>query len=757
MADKSFGVKELNLLNASGTPTVTSPNNLNLNANTVAISTSCTIGNNLTVTSTTNSANLNVTGIGTLTRGFATDLSVSGISTISQPSNANPHSLWDVVNNSGSSYRFTGPGVVSTDDNPNIYLVRGQRYIFKVNASGHPFYIKTEAGTGTGNQYTDGVTGNGAQSGNITFNVQHDAPPQLKYQCSAHGSMVGNIYIVGGPQVISGIVTATTFVGNLTGNPTGTLQTAAQPNITSVGTLSALTVSGNINVTSSDPTIVFVDSDNNPDFDIKAGGGRFAIRDSTNNVERTRIDSAGRVLIGTSSSRNVGGSTTNSKLQIEGTSTNTSSMSLVNNENSTAAPFVFFGKTRGNSAGESGIVQSGDTLGGLSFIGADSVDTNNRTAEITAVVNGSPANNTIPTNLVFSTSAQNASQLAERFRIYYTNTGNGGIAKFTSPASGDMLNLQNETASGQGLILGVDTSNGYTYLKNNTSSTYGMVFNVNGSERVRITSTGNFGLATSSPVAQTDSSGTALTPVLDLKGTGSIANESGVLQLTRKDNATQGSCIYNSGDDAGLTMRNTDGNGMGFYNGTILALRVDSNGRMTSLGNKASSQAQQLNNTSSTNPEGVYIRFTNAAPNSASRHFIKCSDNSSDRAVIDSNGNLRNINNSYGGFSDISLKENIVDAGSQWDDIKNIKVRVFNFKTDSASDKRIGVVAQEIETVCPKLVGTTYDKDEDGNLLETGVKSVKYSVLYMKAIKALQEAQARIETLESEVAALKGS
>ena len=214
MADKSFGVKELNLLNASGTPTVTSPNNLNLNANTVAISTSCTIGNNLTITSTTNSANLNVTGIGTLTRGFATDLSVSGISTISQPSNANPHSLWDVVNNSASSYRFTGPGVVSTDDNPNIYLVRGQRYIFKVNASGHPFYIKTEAGTGTGNQYTDGVTGNGAQSGNITFNVQHDAPPQLKYQCSAHGSMVGNIYIVGGPQVISGIVTATSFVGN---------------------------------------------------------------------------------------------------------------------------------------------------------------------------------------------------------------------------------------------------------------------------------------------------------------------------------------------------------------------------------------------------------------------------------------------------------------------------------------------------------------------------------------------------------------
>ena len=218
MADKSFGVKELNLLNASGTPTVTSPNNLNLNANTVAISTSCTIGNNLTVTSTTNSANLNVTGIGTLTRGFATDLSVSGISTISQPSNANPHSLWDVVNNGASAYRFTGPGQDGAEDNPNIYLVRGQRYIFKVNASGHPFQLRVANG---GAAYSDGVTNNGAQSGNVVINVQHDAPAQLYYQCTSHGSMVGNIYIVGGPQVISGVVTATTFVGNLTGNPTG--------------------------------------------------------------------------------------------------------------------------------------------------------------------------------------------------------------------------------------------------------------------------------------------------------------------------------------------------------------------------------------------------------------------------------------------------------------------------------------------------------------------------------------------------------
>ena len=194
MADKSFGVKELNLLNASGTPTVTSPNNLNLNANTVAISTSCTIGNNLTVTSTTNSANLNVTGIGTLTRAFATDLSVSGVTTITVPANANPHSSWDVVNNGASAYRFTGPGQDGAENNPDIYLVRGQRYVFKMNASGHPFQIRVANG---GAAYSDGVTNNGAQTGNVVFNVQHDAPAQLYYQCTSHGGMVGNIYIVG--------------------------------------------------------------------------------------------------------------------------------------------------------------------------------------------------------------------------------------------------------------------------------------------------------------------------------------------------------------------------------------------------------------------------------------------------------------------------------------------------------------------------------------------------------------------------------
>jgi hypothetical protein len=119
------------------------------------------------------------------------------------------------------------------------------------------------------------------------------------------------------------------------------------------------------------------------------------------------------------------------------------------------------------------------------------------------------------------------------------------------------------------------------------------------------------------------------------------------------------------------------------------------------------------------------------------------------------NGNVQNTNNSYGAISDIKLKENIVDANSQWDDLKALQVRNYNFKpeTNQETHTQIGLVAQEVELVSPGLVSESPDRDEDGNDLGTVTKSVNYSVLYMKAVKALQEAMERIEILEATPAA----
>jgi hypothetical protein len=117
------------------------------------------------------------------------------------------------------------------------------------------------------------------------------------------------------------------------------------------------------------------------------------------------------------------------------------------------------------------------------------------------------------------------------------------------------------------------------------------------------------------------------------------------------------------------------------------------------------------------------------------------------------NGNVENTNNSYGAISDIKLKENIVDANSQWNDLKVLQVRNYNLK-EGQTHTQIGLIAQEVELVSPGLVSESPDRDEDGNDLGTVTKSVNYSVLYMKAVKALQEAMERIETLEAKVAAL---
>ena len=117
--------------------------------------------------------------------------------------------VWDVatsdgyfaVTNSGSgAYLFNGFGT-DGDSNPTLYLHRGKTYEFAVNASGHPFYINSTSGTGTGNAYSDGVTNNGAATGTIKFVVPQDAPSKLYYNCQYHSSMAGEIIIPRAAQI----------------------------------------------------------------------------------------------------------------------------------------------------------------------------------------------------------------------------------------------------------------------------------------------------------------------------------------------------------------------------------------------------------------------------------------------------------------------------------------------------------------------------------------------------------------------------
>ena len=96
-------------------------------------------------------------------------------------------------------YTFTGEGLIGAVNDPTLYLTRGKTYRFvNGNSSGaHPFRIQSVAGAG-GTEYNTGVTNNaGAGGSTIIFEVQHDAPDVLYYQCTSHANMGGTLYITG--------------------------------------------------------------------------------------------------------------------------------------------------------------------------------------------------------------------------------------------------------------------------------------------------------------------------------------------------------------------------------------------------------------------------------------------------------------------------------------------------------------------------------------------------------------------------------
>ena len=263
-----------------------------------------------------------------------------------------------------------------------------------------------------------------------------------------------------------------------------------------------------------------------------------------------------------------------------------------------------------------------------------------------------------------------------------------------------------------------------------------------------------------------------------------IGTESPALKLHVEDSVSQiirftrtgigaGSLDVDSSGNAVLNSHTTN-KSVVFHTQTTERMRVISDGSLrvsTNVGDSdiygSGSQVHGIHNDDGSNvalylehshnstPYGLAIDFSDAAPDNNTNYFINCFDNSVIRFKVHSDGDVDNHDNSYSGMSDLKHKQDIVDAGSQWDDIKDLRVRKFKFKSDVAAygdeaKTLIGVVAQEIESVSPGLVKESPDVDDDGNDLGTTTKSVRYSVLYMKAVKALQEAQTRIETLETQ-------
>jgi hypothetical protein len=94
-----------------------------------------------------------------------------------------------------ANYRFNGPGLSGGADDPTLYLYRGKTYKFVNNMGAHPFQFQTTAGLG-GTAYTDGITGSPVSNGTLTWEIEHDTPNILYYQCTSHSNMQGVVYVL---------------------------------------------------------------------------------------------------------------------------------------------------------------------------------------------------------------------------------------------------------------------------------------------------------------------------------------------------------------------------------------------------------------------------------------------------------------------------------------------------------------------------------------------------------------------------------
>ena len=273
---------------------------------------------------------------------FTADIAPFAVTAEKLASDALDHRIIVGVAGGNAAYTFLGEGCNSSTQNPSLYLTRGKTYQFSLSYGSalHPFRIQSTAGT-SGTEYNTGVTNNGGGGGStVIFEVPHDAPAQLYYQCTSHAAMNGSFLITG--KIADSIITSsnladqavtlaklehgtslnngkflranngtdptfetvsTDLVADTSPQRGGNLDLNGNTingtgNISVTGNLSgnALTTNnGNIIINSSSPAVSFVDSDANPDYQLLSNGGEFVIKDTTNSANRVVVNSDGHV------------------------------------------------------------------------------------------------------------------------------------------------------------------------------------------------------------------------------------------------------------------------------------------------------------------------------------------------------------------------------------------------------------------------------------------------------------------------------
>lgn len=335
-----------------------------------------------------------------------------------------------------------------------------------------------------------------------------------------------------------------------------------------------------------------------------------------------------------------------------------------------------------------------------------------------------------------------------------TGSGDGGLIGATSSANGNA-----------GVLFQTGGSSRWNLTTAGTNGANLRIYNYTlGSTVATFDSSGNLGLGTTSPGSFSGTVKLVVGSAATTTTPGAITVYSGTATYgglyfadgTVGDQLYRGAVEYNHSTDALLFYSSGTERGRFTAGGEFLVNATATvNASIASIVGTASTNVLALKNGDNGN------------------YFLYCASTANaERLRIEGDGDVYNLNGTYGTISDIKHKQDVIDAPSQWDDLKAVRFRKYRMKTDVETNPdapfMLGVVAQELEQTSPGLVDEHPDfeeqevADEDGNVTTEKVqvgttKTVKSSILLMKAAVALQEAMARIEQLEAKVAALESA
>ena len=310
----------------------------------------------------------------------------------------------------------------------------------------------------------------------------------------------------------------------------------------------------------------------------------------------------------------------------------------------------------------------------------------------------------------------------------------------TTPAIeiNDSLNVQCNNnvlvgAADSGKLFFLASSGFSPRIQGNTND---LSFYTNNSERMRINSSGNIGIGATSPSYP-----------LTIHSTGDG------IKFEVSDTVDANYRIQVSGSNI-LTGPSTSSN-LIFQTGNTERMRIDTSGNLL-VGTTTA-----INSSHTILKNGgvpLHIKRTTDASSVNSLLLGYGTGGSTANVSIRGDGDLENTNGNYDPLaSDERLKENIVDVSSQWEDVKNIKIKNFTLKHDKTGLVQMGAIAQELQEVCPNLIkrreASPQDIENSDGLIKEGdeVLTYKMSIMQLKGFVALQEAMTKIEELQEQV------